>query len=169
MSKKKKNKSSTANTENLASLTKEQSQTIQKLMKELISFEAKENWPVPAPVDVVLWKLEDGRLASAFFFSHALPMDPNTMRFAVPMSLEVAQDAVERGQEALWEWLRNAAVWICTSAVAQDMPMPDRIILQISDVVRYHDVDQDKEFLAGIREAAKHIAMHAAMGEGVSE
>jgi hypothetical protein len=47
--------------------------------------------------------------------------------------------------------------------------MPDRIILQISDVVRYHDVDQDGEFLAGIREAAKHIAMHTAMGEGVSE
>ena len=166
MSKKKKKN---ASPENLASLTKEQSQTIQRLVKELIAHEPKESWPIPAPVDVALWKQEDGRLVSTFFFSHSQAMGPNAFQFAVPMSLEVAQDAVARGQEAIWEWLRNASVWICTHAVSKDMAMPDRIILQIADVIRYHDVDQDKEFLAGIHKAAKELAMIAAMGEGVSE
>ena len=168
MAKKKKLISPTSAPAGMPSLTAEQSQIIQRLIKELIAQEPKESWPIPAPVDVALWKQEDGRLASAFFFSHSVDMSQNAYQFLVPMTLEVAQDAVLRGQEAIWEWLRDASAWICTLAVAKDFVMPDLIMLQIADVVRVHEADKDDAFLTRIREDAMKLALSTAVGEAVT-
>ncbi len=168
MAKKKKIKPTESGTGNMPSLTKEQSQIIQALMKELIAQELNESWPVPVPVNVTLWK-QDERLAASFSFAHATELNPNSYQFTVPMALEVAQDAVARGQEAIWEWLRNASAWICTSAVAQDLEMPGLIFLQISDVIRYYEADKDEEFAVRIHEAAKNLAMSTVMGASIAD
>jgi hypothetical protein len=165
---KKKSKTTASGPENMPALTKEQSQIIQALMKELIAQELNESWPVPVPVNVTLWK-QDERLAASFSFAHATELNSSSYQFAVPMTLKVAQDAVARGQEAIWEWLRDASAWICTSAVAQDLEMPGLIFLQISDVIRYYEADKDEEFAVRIHEAAKNLAMSTAMGACISD
>ncbi len=85
------------------------------------------------------------------------------------MPKELMQEIVDKGQEPLWEWLRNISVLTCVNALAKGLEMPDRIGVQLAGALRAHDIDQDKEFQDQMHKAAQAQAMAAMMGQGLSE
>lgn len=129
---------------------------------------------MPCPIDIFfLHEQGTGRWMS--LFSLGSP-DGNTktgikadMHAETIMTKELMQEIVDRGQEPLWDWLRNIAVITCVTALAKGLEMPDRIGVQLAGALRAHDIDQDKEFQDQLLKAAQAQAMAAMMGQGLSE
>jgi hypothetical protein len=146
---------------------KELMATLQTLLAADLPPEA---WPIPAAIDVHFLSTADGRREARFVFSTPNhPLLPSAMRFVCQLDKETVRDATSRGQEAIWEWLRNNAVGICTEALVRNLDMPDRISLQLSKAVRFHDVDRDREFLDKITTEARKLAMRQFVGKEVTE
>ena len=171
MAKKSKVNNPKIDTSNFPSLDAKQDKELRSLMAEVLKANLPAAaWPIPTPVDVHFLTTQDGRREARFVFSTPNhPLLPNAMRFTCPMAVETVEDTAKRGQEAVWEWLRDHAVAICTEAITRNLDMPDRISLQIAGAVRFHDVDGDREFQDRIHTEAKEMAMRAFVGREVTE
>ena len=133
-----KKRSDKIDTSNFPSLDAKQDKELRSLMAEVLKANLPAAaWPIPTPIDVHFLSTPDGRREARFVFSTPNhPLLPSAMRFNCPMAVETVKDTAKRGQEAIWEWLRNNAVGICTEAVARNLDMPDRISLQIAGARR---------------------------------
>ena len=129
---------------------------------------------MPCPIDIFFLH-EEGTDRWMSLFSLGSP-DGGTktgmkadMHAETIMHKELMQEIVDKGQEPLWEWLRNISVLTCVNALAKGLEMPNRIGVQLAGALRAHDIDQDKEFQDQLHKAAQVQAMAAVMGQGLSE
>lgn len=125
---------------------------------------------LPCPIDIFFLHEEGtGRWMSLFGLGSPDGEHKADMRGETIMTKELMQEIVDKGQEPLWEWLRNISVLTCVNALAKGLEMPDRIGVQLAGALRAHDIDQDKEFQDQLHKAAQAQAMAAMMGPGLSE
>ena len=125
---------------------------------------------MPCPIDIFFLHEEGtGRWMSLFSLGSPDNRSQADMRGETIMTKELMQEIVDKGQEPLWEWLRNISVLTCVNALAKGLEMPDRIGVQLAGALRAHDIDQDKEFQDQMHKAAQAQAMAAMMGQGLSE
>ncbi len=125
---------------------------------------------MPCPIDIFFLHEEGtGRWMSLFSLGSPDGSSRADMRGETIMHKELMQEIVDKGQEPLWEWLRNISVLTCVNALAKGLEMPDRIGVQLAGALRAHDIDQDKEFQEQLHKAAQAQAMAAMMGQGLSE
>ena len=171
MAKKSKRTDPKIDTSDFPALDAKQNKELMATLQTLLAADLPpEAWPIPTPIDVHFLSTADGRREARFVFSTPQrPLLSNAMRFMCQLDKETVRDATSRGQEAIWEWLRNNAVGICTEALVRNLDMPDRISLQLSNAVRFHDVDRDREFLDKITAEARELAMRTFVGKGVTE
>lgn len=151
----------------LPRLSKDQDRAIRDMMRGILRDPRITSSSPPIPVDIFFLEKDDKMMA--LFTMGGSPMSQHAdMQIIAALDRDTMERIAKEGQDPAWDWMRNIAMHTCVEAVSKGLDLPNALGVQLAQVIRSVNLDNEQEIRDRIYRDAKALAYSRIMTGGVS-